>query len=659
MISVLDKDTIDKIAAGEVVEKPASIVKELLENAIDAGSTQIAIEIKDGGTSLIRITDNGFGIENSEVRTAFLRHATSKLKNVSDLDSISSLGFRGEALSSISAVTKTEFITKTKSALLGTLYKIEGGVESEFKEVAAPDGTSIIVRDLFYNIPARRKFLKSNNAEMSYISDIVEKLALANTDISFRYISNNINKLHTLGNGNLKDVIYQIYGKDAAKSLINIDFESEELKIKGFIAKPDFSKSNRNNEVYFINGRYIKNTIIAKAIEDAYGNRLMQGKYPFVVFNIEILQSKIDINVHPSKMELKFEDPNLVYSIIKSAVENVLLSTDLIKKVSFDNKKEEIKSELLKKLESSTRVPEIFEYNRLKEYETKILKDSFSLEKEDKKDILDSSKIKNEEDVSNLKILENKVKEEKNIYDDNKIEKESNLKNEDIKIHSLKDEIFEDKNVSEIKVNNSYIEQITFLDERAIKKHKFIGQIFSTYLIIEYDEEMYIVDQHAAHEKVLYERFLKTYKNNSVLKQVIFPPVILTLSDMEISMIENNIQKISNLGFDLEYFGGREYKVNAVPTNLPSLDKKEVLKELIDTICETGIINETEKVISKIASLSCKAAIKAGHKMSLSELDSLFSEMMELNNPYNCPHGRPTIIKMSKSELEKKFKRIV
>lgn len=639
MINILDKSTIDKIAAGEVVERPASIVKELLENAIDASSNQITVEIKDGGISYIRITDNGTGIEKDDIKTAFLRHATSKIKNAADLDNILSLGFRGEALSSISAVTRTEIISKTKSSFTANLYKIEGGEELCFEEVAAPDGTTIIIKDLFYNTPARRKFLKSSNTEAAYISDIVEKLALSNPDISFRYINNNVNKLHTLGNGNVKDIIYQIYGKEASSSLLELKYKDDIFKINGYIAKPEYSKSKRTNEIYFINSRYIKNSIIAKAIEDAYGNRMMQGKYPFVVLNININPSLLDVNVHPSKMEIRFEDVNTIYAVIKSAVENTLVSADLVKRayVSEKDRIEEIKQNLKIKLEEENRVryPENFERNRIKELEKENTIKPIGIE-EKNLDILNVEK-------NNEKPIEIKEKKEEYIFEDKTKE-------------YIKTEL--DSKVAQ-KIEDVEYEQLKFLDEKNIKKHRIVGQIFGTYWIVELDKEMFIIDQHAAHEKVLYERFLKAYENDISTKQYISPSIILSLSDIELEALEINRDFFYKMGFEIENFGGREIKVSALPNNLPSVDKKDLLMELIEEISESGIIRQAEPILSKLASISCKAAIKGNQNISFEEAQILIDEMLNLDNPYNCPHGRPTIIKMSKYEIEKKFKRIV
>lgn len=622
MISVLDKSTIDKIAAGEVIERPASIVKELLENSIDANSTQIVVEIKDGGTSLIRVSDNGSGIKKDEVKKAFLRHATSKIKEVKDLDNLRSLGFRGEALSSISAVSKTSIITKTKDDFLGVFYKIEGSLEKEFEEVASVDGTTIIIEDLFFNIPVRKKFLKSIQTETANISDIVEKLALANPHISFRYISNNVNKLHTLGNLNIKDILFQIYGKDLIKSLLPVDEQDDEIKISGYISKPDYFKSTRAMELYFINSRYIRNSIIKKAIEDAYSNRLMQNKYPFVILNIEIEPKKVDVNVHPSKMEIKFDNPNIVYASIKSKIEKVLLSSELIKEVELKNTDKEKNSFFEALIKEKERIPEVFETKRLREYEDSLVK-----ERED-------FYQKNQLDLEEKQVFKKVTKEEID-----KTEVKNTDKTEEV---ALKKE-----------------EQLKFLDEDSVFRHKIIGQVFSTYIIIEFNTDMYLIDQHAAHEKIIYEKLYKFYLEYKVEKQYVSPAIIVSLSELEIASIENNREIFERLGFEIEHFGSREYRINAVPNNFMSINKKEMFLEFLASISEDKTEFKVEKVLEKLASLSCKAAIKAGKKLSDFEINSLIRDMINSKNPYNCPHGRPVIIKISKYEIEKMFKRIV
>ncbi len=609
MIAVLDKETIDKIAAGEVVERPASIVKELLENAVDAGATAITVEIKDGGISLIRITDNGCGIKSEELRKAFLRHATSKIAKAEDLESVLSLGFRGEALSSISAVTRTQMISKTKDSFSAAMYKIEGGRELAFEEVAAPEGTSIIVRDLFYNTPARRKFLKSAGAEAAYISEMVEKLALSHPHISFRYINNNVHKLDTSGNGSLRDIIYQIYGKEASAALLDLQYRDESFSLTGFIAKPEYNKAKRSGEIYFVNGRYIRNQIIAKALEDAYGTRMMQGRYPFAVFHLELPPSLLDVNVHPNKMELRFADADMVYSVIKSAVENTLLHAELVRRVSFSEKErtEEIKRELERKLGQNV-LPPAPPFPSLEEHKAG--------EKSAVRGAEPFEYRRREEEALHLRIQEPQKSYEKT-------------------------------------------EQLRFLEEKSVDRHRILGQLFDTYWIVELGEEMYIIDQHAAHEKVYYEEFLKAYENAALSRQYLAPALIISLSETEIVALENHRQMLENMGFEWESFGGREYKICAVPSNLPSVDKKDLFTQLLAALTELPFGGQPEPVLAKLASLSCKAAIKGNQRISREEAQILITKMLQLQDPYHCPHGRPTIIKMSKYDLEKKFKRIV
>lgn len=480
-ILCLDQETINKIAAGEVIDRPSSIVKELMENAIDAGSTAITVEIKDGGTSFIRITDNGCGIEKDDIRVAFLRHSTSKIKNVKDLMTISTLGFRGEALSSIGAVAMVELITKTKRNMTGVRYVFEGGVEKSFEEVGVPDGTTFIIRNLFYNTPARKKFLKSNSTEGAYINDIVERIALSNPHISIKFITNGQNKLHTSGNGNLKDVIYAIYGRDISANLLEINASNDFLKVDGYIGKPLISRGNRNYETYFINGRYIKSGIVSKAIETGFGNFLMQHKYPFTVLNIEIEPELLDVNVHPSKMEVRFSRQNDTYEFVMNAVNETIKNKDIIPKVSFSTEKEvktDIEVSRKKQLEElkKTSIPEPFERVR----------------KEQQKDKL-------EEDTNKENIVNNIVEEETDyrteepsIVKENIEIKQENLdKSEDLKPQQLT--LFEDK----------------FLAKENKDRIEIVGQIFNTYWIVQFNDNMFIIDQHAAHEKVLYEKNIK------------------------------------------------------------------------------------------------------------------------------------------------------
>lgn len=610
-IQELDQNTINQIAAGEVVERPASIVKELLENAIDAGATMIAVEIEDGGTSLIRITDNGSGIETGDIKLAFKRHTTSKIKTAIDLLSVSSLGFRGEALSSIAAVCQVELITKTKDNLTGNRYKIEGGKEILFEEIGAPEGTTFIVKNIFFNTPARRKFLKTAQTEAGYVSDIVEKIALSHPEISISFKSNKQMKIHTAGNGNLKDVIYNIYGREVTNHIIEVNQENDFMKMTGFIGKAVISKGNRTFENYFINGRYIRSNIISKAIEAGYKFILMQHKYPFTVLNFTINPEYLDVNVHPSKMELRFRKGESIYPWIEECINNALIEKPNI----IDVELEKIK-EIQEKVKY---VPEPFEIKRQQSYEQhNIVKDYILGDT----DITEPSKP-----VS--------VRETTDYHINHNMQKTENIQQEVTEVYD------------------------TFLSDIARPKHRIIGQVFGTYWIIEYQDKMYIIDQHAAHEKVMFESLMKKFHEKNISTQMINPPIILSLSMNEAALLEKYLCNFKEIGFEIEHFGGQDYAVRGVPSDLYTLDSEDVLMEIIDNLSNENGKMVADSITDKIASMSCKAAVKGNSTLSLPEADALIEQLLSLENPYNCPHGRPTIISMSKYELEKKFKRII
>lgn len=648
-IQVLDQATINQIAAGEVIERPASIVKELLENAIDAKSTAITVEIKEGGIGFIRITDNGCGIDREDVKVAFLRHSTSKICTAEDLVSVSSLGFRGEALSSIAAVSQVELITKTQSSLTGTRYVIEGGVEKSIEEIGVPEGTTFIVRNLFFNTPARRKFLKSPVTEGGYISDIVERIALSHPDISVRFIVNNQNKLHTAGNGKLKDVIYTIYGRDIASNLLEINTECDFMKVTGYIGKPIISRGNRNYENYFINGRYIKSSLISRAIEDAYKPYMMQHKYPFTALHISIDSGLLDVNVHPTKMELRFRNQEQIYPFILKMVDDAIARRELIPEAVCGSEKEKhteqtakIKEE--KKLVAYKPLPEPFEVKRRDNLATSsnnsikpLNVDNDSYNRFKAKSMLSgviSAPI--QKDVSQIK---NVVKEEKVDYVVNEKTEKTNI---DLKNGQLS--MFDDK----------------LLSKEAREKHIIVGQVFDTYWIVQFGDKMFIIDQHAAHEKVLYERMMARYRDRKPTSQSVMPPIILTLNMNEENMLKKYMHIFTEFGYEIEHFGGKEYAVRAVPYDLYSISKEDLLMEILDTLSDETVGHITPEIITeKIASMSCKAAVKGNNKISMAEANKLIDELLTLDNPYNCPHGRPTIISMSKYELEKKFKRII
>ncbi len=645
MINILDKDTIDKIAAGEVVERPASIVKELLENSIDAGSSLVTVEIKNGGIDLIRITDNGCGIPSREVKKAFLRHATSKIVSDKDLISIKSLGFRGEALSSIAAVSRCEMITKTRDELTGVCYYIEGGREVEYEEIGAPDGTSIIIRDIFYNTPARRKFLKTASTEGAHISELVEKLAMANTEIAFKFISNGQIKLQTNGSGNLKDIVYQLYGKEISKALCNVDYEKNGIKIRGVVARPEVTRSSRSLENIFVNGRYIKDNIISKAVEDGFGDRLMQHQYPFCALNFDL--DGVDVNVHPRKMEVRFSDRNFVYDNTKEAVEEIFVTQSAVREVPVGKTSNE------KKVFVNT--PEPFENKRrdMSEMPEKVSQYKYE---DVTKDTLHST-------GSDDEIKWTLPKE--NMY--NPKDDMSFIKDENIKRVYSDTNALSNKSIKEVNVGNiddaaqSGIKpsQLSFFESESKKYMKVIGQVFDTYWIVQLENEMYIIDQHAAHEKVMYERLLKESKANKLSSQMINPPIIVTLTDLEQNVLKEHMDEFRGIGFDIEEFGGKEYKINAIPNIFPSIPKAELFNEMLSDSTNYDVISPSELILAKVASMSCKAAIKGNMRISLLEANELFDELLSLDNPYNCPHGRPTVIKMTKQEIEKKFKRIV
>lgn len=645
MINILDKDTIDKIAAGEVVERPASIVKELLENSIDAGSSSVTVEIKNGGIDLIRITDNGCGIPSGEVKKAFLRHATSKIVSDKDLISIKSLGFRGEALSSIAAVSKCEMITKTRDELTGVRYYIEGGTEVEYEEIGAPDGTSIIIRDIFYNTPARRKFLKTASTEGAHISELVEKLSMANTEIAFKFISNGQIKLQTNGSGNLKDIVYQLYGKEISKALCNVDYEKNGIKIRGVVARPEVTRSSRSLENIFVNGRYIKDNIISKAVEDGFGDRLMQHQYPFCALNFDL--DGVDVNVHPRKMEVRFSDRNFVYDNTKEAVEEIFITQSAVREVPVGKASNE------KKIFVNT--PEPFENKRrdMSEMPGKVSQDKYE---DVAKDTLHSTGSDDEikwtlpkENMYNPKDDMSFIKDEntKSVYSDI-----NDLSNKSIKEFNV-------GNINDANPNGIKPSQLSFFESESKKYMKVIGQVFDTYWIVQLENEMYIIDQHAAHEKVMYERLLKESKANKLSSQMINPPIIVTLTDLEQNVLNEHMDEFRGIGFDIEEFGGKEYKINAIPNIFPSIPKAELFNEMLSDSTNYDVISPSELILAKVASMSCKAAIKGNMRISLLEANELFDELLSLDNPYNCPHGRPTVIKMTKQEIEKKFKRIV
>lgn len=659
-ITLLDQNTINKIAAGEVIERPASVVKELLENAIDARATAVTVEIKEGGTTFIRVTDNGCGIPREEVPLAFLRHSTSKIKSVEDLFTISSLGFRGEALASIASVCQVELITKTSEALTGSRYSIEGGIERPLEEIGAPEGTTFIARNLFFNTPARRKFLKTPMTEGSHVAELVEKIALSHPEISIRFIQNNQNKLHTSGNHNLKDIIYTVFGREIAANLLAVEAKKQDIAISGFIGKPVIARGNRNYENYFINGRYIRSSIISKAIEEAYKPFMMQHKYPFTMLHFTIEPELLDVNVHPTKMELRFRDGEMVYRMVYDAVSGALAHKELIPEVELNKEKAEQEAKEARKHEPS---PEPFELRRLEA----MSRQQAACAPGSKRLKLAEPSLMRDPDF----LAENWLKKPAggqmapNRFDGRDAAEET-AAGADF-LHGLSTESAaknEETVQNQAAAFSRKPEQLDLFDGKLLEPksrlmHKLIGQVFDTYWLVEFNEQLYIIDQHAAHEKVLYEKTMATLKKREYSSQMLNPPIILTLNMNEEVLLKEHMKYFSDMGFEIEPFGGREYAVRGVPANLLSIAKKDLLIEMIDGLSDDVSTHNPDIIYERVATMSCKAAVKGGSRLSTAEANELIDQLLNLENPYACPHGRPTIISMSRYELEKKFKRIV
>ncbi|MCD8082666.1 MAG: DNA mismatch repair endonuclease MutL [Clostridiales bacterium] len=691
MIHVLDQDTINQIAAGEVIERPASVVKELMENAIDARATAVTVETRDGGISLIRVTDNGCGIAKEDIPLAFLSHATSKIRSAEDLVTVSSLGFRGEALSSIASVAQIELITKTSDSLAGNRYQIEGGQEKELQEVGAPDGTTFLVRNLFYNTPVRKKFLKTAMTEGAHVADLVEKIALSHPELSVRLIQNGQNKLHTSGNHNLKDMIYTIYGREIASHLMAVESRGELVSVKGYVGKPVIARSNRNFELYFINGRYIRNPVICKAIEEAYRPFMMQHKYPFTLLYVTVEPEFLDVNVHPTKMELRFRDGELMFRAVRDAIAGVLANHELIPEIVTEEEEQRGRKRA-EPASSNAAAPEKSHIRAAEPLSRELLTDRVA-----------ESRINYKSDMTTKSVAAPQapsLAEEKGggaypkhltaSYPDLHVNPEltalltaapSATPSGDLSAESSiaasaasssESSIAAPAQTPEKKEDGKTDPQPEFssgeqmelfgdklLEPKSRSRHRLIGQLFDTYWMVEFGDQLYIIDQHAAHEKVLYEKTMSTLKTREHTCQQIHPPIILTLGSREALMLENHKRIFSDIGFEIEHFGGREYAVRGVPDNLFSIAKKDLLLELLDHLSEEALNGNTDLIYEKVASMSCRAAVKGNHAMSFAEADELIEKLLELENPYACPHGRPTIISMSKYEIEKKFKRIV
>ena len=737
-INLLSDETINQIAAGEVIERPLSVVKELLENAIDAGSTAVSVEIRDGGISMIRVTDNGGGIAEEDVRNAFVRHATSKIRDARDLISIQTLGFRGEALASIASVSRVELITKTPGSLMAVHYQIEGGVEKNFSQIGAPDGTTFIVRDLFKNVPARRKFLKSPQAEAARIQDILEKEALAHPEVAFRYLQDGRQLLATLGNGSLLDVIYSIYGRDVTNQLITVNRAYQRstltglpaVTVRGFIGKPVITRANRNFELYFVNERFVKNPMIMKAIEDGYRAFLMQHKFPFVVLMIDVNPEIVDVNVHPQKLEVRFSDGMLIYNSVLDAVQNALRQTELIVNTDLDDADGGRGTHTAASTGSGSTVPktppmphvEPFEKKRVEETReayAEALRPQLNPEAAPKEDIylqgqshtgISGSRDGLHERSSGFTMKDfdrsmEEVRRENPAYmqsADSAVSSDTLTTSEEQTVSigsqistdvisaaaessdtSVAHDVKETNGTSEIstpleekrssadvvpsassapapqKPEQETLFSERFLSEQARTAHRIIGQVFETYWLVEYGDKLYIIDQHAAHEKVNFERMMKRLREKKPASQYLNPPILLTLTADEARVLEEHMSYFEQLGYVISSLGDRDYSISAIPTDLPELGKKELLLEILDELTDEAGMTTPDTIYDKIASMSCKAAVKGNNRLSLMEADALIGELLTLENPYACPHGRPTIISMSKTELEKKFKRIV
>ena len=742
-INILSDETINQIAAGEVIERPLSVVKELLENAIDAGSTAVSVEIHDGGISMIRVTDNGGGIAEEDVRNAFVRHATSKIRDARDLLSIQTLGFRGEALASIASVARVELITKTPGALMAVHYQIEGGVEKDFAQIGAPDGTTFIVRDLFKNVPARRKFLKSPQAEAARIQDILEKEALAHPEVAFRYLQDGRQLLATLGNGSLLDVVYSIYGRDVTNQLITVNRAYQRsaltglpaVTVRGFIGKPVITRANRNFELYFVNERFVKNPMIMKAIEDGYRAFLMQHKFPFVVLMIDVNPEIVDVNVHPQKLEVRFSDGMLIYNSVLDAVQNALRQTELIVNTDLDNAADGRGAHAATSTGSGSAVPkppvmphvEPFEKKRVeatREVFAEALRPQLHPDAAPKEDIYlqgqphtgssgSSDGLHERRSEAEMPCAVTTPSDTMTAAREQKATVAERLSTDDVSVtkdiqaaagtsaasvaHDVKDATdasaisasSEEKSTS-ADVALSALSETTaeapapstspettapapapqkpeqetlfsdrFLSEQARTAHRIIGQVFETYWLVEYGDKLYIIDQHAAHEKVNFERMMKRLREKKPASQYLNPPILLTLTADEARVLEEHMSYFEKLGYVISSLGDRDYSISAIPTDLPELSKKELLLEILDELTDEAGMTTPDTIYDKIASMSCKAAVKGNNKLNLMEADALIGELLTLENPYACPHGRPTIISMSKTELEKKFKRIV
>ncbi|MCM1557936.1 MAG: DNA mismatch repair endonuclease MutL [Butyrivibrio sp.] len=690
-IHILDSETIDKIAAGEVVERPSSVVKELVENAIDAGATAVTVEAKDGGISFIRVTDNGCGMEREQLRTAFLRHATSKIENAEDLVRISSLGFRGEALSSIAAVAKVEVITRTADGITGSRILLEGARETAFEEVGAPEGTTFIVRNLFFNTPVRRKFLRQPATEGGYIADLMEHLALSRPDISFKLMLGSQMKFHTSGNGDLREVIYRIYGRDVANALVPIQYAQDGVKIEGYLGKPVQVRSNRSYEIYFINGRFVRSNVVARAVEEGYREYLMQHKFPLCVLHINMDTNRVDVNVHPTKMDVRFTDAMAFSALLCGAVKYTLKHHEMIPDALLSTERERKAEEKAERiLREKERTPEPFEQRRGDAY--RVMEEmKYEAERPKMQEFIQNpvwARVKNgestekmQDESANFGEMPQKatgVSEEDFFTETSELQTKAEAKPDSPEGGSETEPELQAEGGSEAEPRpqseigaesvagkraqasvqlNLFEEKLLTADNRS--RFRIIGQVFETYWLIEFDNRLLMIDQHAAHEKVNYERLMKQFREKNVVSQALMPPVIVSLSGQEETVLKEHMEVFEGLGFEIEAFGGSEYALRSVPVDLYGCGEREMFLEVLDQLAGGGSFGGIRVVEEKIASMSCKAAVKGNNLLSFAEAEALIDELLTLENPYNCPHGRPTVIVMTKEEMDRKFKRIV
>ena len=696
IVHVLNQETINQIAAGEVIERPASVVKELVENALDSGATGITVEAEQGGISMLRVSDNGSGFAADDIRTAFLRHATSKIETGADLFRIHSLGFRGEALSSIAAVSRVELLTYNADDYLGSRYRIEGGQEISLEEAGCPQGTTMIVRDIFYNVPARRKFLKTPVSEAGYINELMCRFAIAHPDVSFSLISQGRTLLHTSGNGKLRDAIYAAYGREIADNLIPVHAETEAVTVTGVIGKPIAARSNRNLELCFVNNRDIRSTLITKAIEDGYQGHLMQHRYPFTAINLEIRPETIDVNVHPTKHDVRFSDRDAIYNAVFNAVRDAFSEAILIPDAVIGAETPEAKTAI-------PRPAEVFETNRrsAERYTTPTAaasSENAGLPSESAGH--QGSSYKDETSNSELSEATREYATDVSLQSESSYAQPEAAQSTDARPSDdsvscpsadNRDTNYPDSETAATNITgtagNAPVtgntaplvekpvnamtasemlqrevitgEQMAFVDTKRAPEYRIVGQVFDTYWIIQLDHEMLMMDQHAAHEKINYERLLRQVTEGDVYTQQMTPPAVVSLTIREEEALLNNMEYFTKLGFEIRNLGGREYGIFGVPTVLFDIAPQEYFSQTLDRLTEGGNKEPLLRVLERLASMSCKAAIKGGQTISYSEADHLVAELLTLDNPYQCPHGRPTIISVSEYELEKKFKRIV